>query len=238
MFSIRYKRSLWSAVCALPLLMIAPMRAQQADASAVIAGVDGAVRNRVDHLREYTVTEHYRVLRGGDTEHAAAEMTVREVSRKSDGKHYTVLSQSGSSLLLSTLKSSLENEQRLSQPGVRETILVTSANYEMRLNAPTPQMLEGRACWWLSITPRRDDPSLFKGTLWVDARDYAIVRLDGTAAKSKSMLASAAHVERQYAMMSGYPMAVRARATTHVALLGQATILIDYSDYQLQTSAQ
>src|SRR6185369_5463696 len=103
-------------------------------------------------------------------------MLVRTTYRKETGKNYEILSQSGSSLWRNeVLKTLLENEQRMSQPGNVETALINSWNYDMKLNQNAAQMLNGRQCLVLDITPRRKSQFLFKGELWVDAHDYAIV---------------------------------------------------------------
>src|SRR3954471_24349996 len=44
---------------------------------AIIPLIDGSVAHRDDNLVSYTVTEHYRVYRGQDHAHPAAEMVVR-----------------------------------------------------------------------------------------------------------------------------------------------------------------
>lgn len=158
---------------------------QQLDSATVVQGIDASVRARIDNVAGYSVTEHYAVFRSQDETHPAAEMIVRTVYRKGSGKSYTVLSQTGSSLLRSeVLGTLLENEKRMSQPGNVETALIDSANYDMKLTSDPHRGLEGRDCLVVSLSPRRSSPFLFKGTLWVDARDYAIVQLEGTASKS------------------------------------------------------
>ena len=92
----------------------------------------------------------------------------------------------------------LDNEKRMSQPGNVGTALINSSNYEMKLDANARERLNGRDCLVLDITPRRSSQYLFNGKLWVDAQDFAIVQLKGTASKSAFFLASAAEVIRQY----------------------------------------
>ena len=125
-----------------------------------------------------------------------AEMLVKTTYRKQTGKSYEIVSQSGSSLSGATKFSHtlLDNEKRMSQPGNVETALINSANYEMKLDANPRERLNGRDCLVLDITPRRNSQYLFKGKLWVDAQDFAIVQLKGTASKSAFFLASAAEV--------------------------------------------
>jgi hypothetical protein len=208
---------------------------QQPDSSTVVQGIDAAVRARIDNVAGYTVTEHYAVFRSHDETNPAAEMIVKTVYRKGSGKSYTILSQNGSSLLRSeVLGTLLENEKRMSQPGNVETALIDSANYDMKLTSDPHRELEGRDCLVVSLSPRRSSPFLFKGTLWVDAGNYAIVQLEGTAAKSPFFLASAAQVSRQYANVSGFPMATHAKAVSNSVLFGQTVVKIDYTGYQVE----
>lgn len=210
------------------------LSAQTPDITSIIHGVDASVKNRIDRLQDYTVTEHYVVLRGRDDSHPAAEMVVQTIYRKPTGKNYTILSQSGSALwrnqVLGTL---LDHEKKMSQPGNVETALLDSANYDMKLDPNSHATLNGHNCLVLDITPRRASEYLFTGKLWVDVRDYAIVQLMGTASKSAFFLARAAHVLRQYEQIGGVPMATHAEAVSDSALLGQTVVKIDYLNYRI-----
>lgn len=212
------------------------MVAQQSlDIGTIVRGVDASVKSRIDRLAGYTATEHYAVFRGKDEAHPAAEMLVKTTYNKQTGKSYEILSQSGSSLWRNeVLRTLLDNEKRMSQPGNVGTALIDSANYEMTLDANPRDSLNGRNCLVLDITPRRNSEYLFKGRLWVDAQDFAIVQLKGTASKSAFFLASAAEVSRQYDEMDQLPMATHAQAVSGSALLGQTVVKIDYTNYQLQ----
>jgi hypothetical protein len=94
--------------------------------------------------------------------------------------------------------------------------------------------VDGRSCMAVAIRPRRASQYLLNGTVWVDAEDGAIVQLAGVTAKSPSMFAGASQVFRQYTMIDGFPMATHARAVSNSWLVGQTTIKIDYTGYQLQ----
>lgn len=211
-----------------------PLSAQTPEITIIIQGVDASVKNRIDRIAAYTVTERYQLFRGKDETHPAVEMLVKTDYRKASGKSYTILSQSGSSFwrneVLGTL---LDNEKRMSQPGNVETALINSNNYEMKLDADSRENLNGRDCLVLEITPRRNSEYLFKGKLWVDAHDYSIVQLKGTASKTAFFLAKAAAVSRQYQSISGLPMATHAEAVSDSALLGKTTVKIDYANYQV-----
>jgi hypothetical protein len=209
--------------------------AQQPDPAAVVRGVDAAVKARLDRIASYTVTEHYAVYRDNDEAHPAAEMTVKTTYRKDSGKSYAILSQSGSSLLRNfVLEPLLDHEKQINQPGAREASFFISANYAMQLKPGGIQPVDGRACLALAISPKRKAPNLIQGTLWVDALDYSIVRLEGTASKSPSLLTGPAQVMRQYARVSGFAQATHARAVSISPLFGQTVVTIDYRDYAIQ----
>jgi hypothetical protein len=210
-------------------------RAQQPDAAAVIQQVDAAVKARIENMAGYTVTEHYAVYRNKDEIHSAAEMTVLTTYRKDTGKSYTIVSQTGSEIIRSlVLGAILDNEKRLNLPGVREGAWVTSANYEMKLKPGGIQLLDGRSCLVLALTPRRKTLYLIEGTLWVDAKDGSIVQVQGTASRSSSLFTGPTQMIRQYASVGGYSQATHLKAVSNSFMFGETIVKIDYKDYQVQ----
>jgi hypothetical protein len=162
-------------------------------------------------------------------------MTVKTDYRKESGKNYTILSESGSAIIRkAVLGAILDNEKTINKPGIREGSWITSANYEMKLKSGATQNLDGRSCLVLSITPKRKTPYLIDGTLWVDAKDYTIVQLQGVSSKSPSVFTGPTQMMRQYANVNGFAMATHARAVSHSFLLGETVVTIDYRGYQMQ----
>ena len=70
----------------------------------------------------------------------------------------------------------------------------------------------GALAMLLPSQPKHKAPNMIDGTLWVDARDGSIVKIDGVASKSPSAFAGTTHMMRQYMNIDGYPMATHARA--------------------------
>lgn len=209
--------------------------AQPLATAEVIQQVDAAVKARVESIVGYTVTEHYAVYRNNDEVHPAAEMTVKTTYREDTGKSYTIVSESGSELIRKfVLGAILDNEKRLNQPGIREGAWFTSANYEMKLKPGGNQPVDGRNCIVLALTPRRKTPYLIEGTLWVDSKDGSIVQVQGTAAKSSSLLTGPTQMVRQYANVGGFSQATHVRAVSNSMMLGQTIVKIDYQNYQVQ----
>ena len=224
-----------AAVSFLVVLAITAVPAQEPDNSSVIRGIDAAVQARVDSIAGYTVSEHYAVYRNKDEDHPVAEMTVKTTYKKETGKSYAIVSQSGSEIIRKlVLGAILDNEQRINQPGTREGSWLTSANYEMKLKPGGTERLDGRECFVLSITPKRKTPYLIEGTLWVDAQNYFIVQVQGTASKSSSVFTGPTQMMREYTNVNGFAMATHARATSDSFLFGQTIVKIDYQGYDIQ----
>jgi hypothetical protein len=165
-------------------------------------------------------------------------MTVKTLYRKDEGKTYTILSQTGSSLLQRfVLVPLLESEKNINQPGNVEKSWFTSSNYEMTLKAGISQQMNGHNCLAFDIAPKRKAPNMLNGTLWVDAKDGSIIEIDGVSSRSPSMFSGPAKMMRHYATMDGFAMATYARAESDSALFGRTILTIEYSDYQVQLSA-
>ena len=209
------------------------------DEASVVRMIDAAVQDRYATVLGFTDIEHYQVFRGGDQTHTVAEMTVKDTYRKGAGKTYTVLSRSGSDIVLKFgLQPLIDNEQRINNPANVAQSWFTSANYNMRLKPGGLQRLNGQDCFALAIDPKQKAPNLVEGTLWVDARDGSIAQVEGVASKSPSAFAGTTHLMRQYTQIDGFSMAAHARAQSSSLLFGRTVVIIDYSDYHLQLATR
>lgn len=210
--------------------------APEIDQNAVIQGIDRSVVRRDNNVLGYTVTENYTVFRNGDAAHPAAQMSVQTTYAKDTGKSYRILSESGSALLRKeVLERALENERSLNQPANRTHELITSVNYEMAVQGR--ESVNGRDCFLVTIVPRQSAAYLFKGRIWVDSQTGDMVRLDGVASKSASMLTGPAQLVRNYAEVDGFPMATHATAMVSSMLLGPTRVEIDYTGYKITRTA-
>lgn len=231
------RRALVAAVLLIaPAAIAAPP--QTPNRAAVMDRIDGAVATRVEDVLSFTDIEHYSVYRGSDETHPVAEMTVRDSYKNGAGKEYTILSQSGSGIVQRFgLRPLIESEQTINLPGNVEKSWFTSANYAMKLKPGGIVKLNGRDCYVLAIQPKEKAPNLIAGTLWADARDGTLVRIEGGPSKSPSIFAGATHMMRDYSNIDGFAMAIHARAESSSLLFGRTVVTIDYSDYHLQLRA-
>jgi len=206
----------------------------QTPGTAVYQQIDEAVQQRVDNVAGFTDIEKYDVYRGHDETHPAAEITVKMTYRRGVGRSYRILSQSGSDLIRkSGLIPLLNAETRLSDPGTLEHTWFTTANYQMKLKSSQPEPLNGSQCYELAIIPRHKGPSALRGTLWVNAEDGSIVKVEGVASRRPSILAGSTRMMREYRKINGYAMATHARAESDSHIIGRTVVTVEYSDYHL-----
>jgi outer membrane lipoprotein-sorting protein len=214
-------------------LTIPAMAENRLSDAEIIQRIDAAVRAREDAVAGYTVTEHYALYRNNGAQ-SVADLTVTEKFQRGTGKTYTTISQSGSAFLRgAVLERVINGEKEMSQAAIRDSVLVTSANYEMHPNPDTVQV-NGRPCIVVDLKPRRKSPHLFNGKAWVDAKDFTVVRLEGTSAQNVSIFTGETAIARDYSIIDGQPMAVHAEARSHSFLMGDFVLKIDSTGYQIQ----
>jgi hypothetical protein len=202
----------------------------------IVKRIDAAVYERTNSLARYTVQEQYDIYRNGEA-NPSAQMTVQAVYSYSNGKDYTLTAQSGSHLLRTVvLDKVLAEEREMAKASNRESVWVTSANYEM-LPEPGLVAMSGRQCLIVDLKPRRKSPHLFTGKVWIDASDFSVLRLQGVPAQGLSIFTGQTNVMRDYARMDGFSMATHAEARAHSFLLGDTVMKIDYTAYQIKRTA-
>lgn len=211
--------------------------AQQPDEPSIIRHIDADAHSRYDNVLGFTVREHYAVFRGADQAHPAAEMTVATTYKKGTGKSYSILSQSGSSIIRKFgLIPLLDQEKKINQPGNVEKSWFTSANYEMHLKPGVTRTVEGRDCVAVAINPRHKAPNMIEGRLWVDRNDDSVAEVEGVASQRPSVFAGRTQMMRQYRNMSGFAMATHARAESNSGFFGKTVVTIDYQDYKIDVA--
>lgn len=202
---------------------------------AVSAAIDRTQITRESRLGSYSVTEHYTIrnLRFG----TAAELVANVTYTREAGKIYSVVSRSGSGMLQTrVLDRLLSEEAAMSHGDTRKKALVTTANYAMR--SAGEEVIEGRHCDVVELTPRVKSTHLVKGWLWVEAETHNIVRIEGTPSESPSFFAGAPKITREYADIEGLAFAQHSVAISGSLLAGKTELTIEYSDYKVHVDGQ
>lgn len=183
---------------------------------------------RVAVLQDYTVTRRY--VLDNKRFHKHAEMEVRMTYSYPGKKEFVVLSESGSGavrrrVFYKLIEAEVEGAQHQDQTRI------TPANYEFELLGNEAQ--DGRPCYVIAVTPKTKNKLLLRGRVWVDAQDFAIVRIEGSPAKNPSFWTRKIHFEHRYQKIDPFWLAATNRSETDVWIFGKTELTIEYLGYQI-----
>jgi hypothetical protein len=189
---------------------------------------------RAQGLAAYQGTRIYRLEYRGFPGSRNAEIVV-DVKYESPGtKEFTIRSETGSKLLIDRVfKKLLESEKEaLTEENARHTAL-NRDNYKFAQvgyeSTPTG------AFYVLSVQPRTKNKFLYRGRIWVDAEDFAVVRLQGEPVKNPSLWIKDTKIEETYVKVGDFWFPASNRSTSSIRLGGRAYLTIDYKDYRTTT---
>jgi hypothetical protein len=160
-----------------------------------------------------------------------ASMEVLASYNAPDQHNFSVLSQSGSKLLLNrVLLKLLDSEKEAFQN--REQVELSPANYKFTL-VGTEKIPEGDTCYVLKVKPLKPNKFLYDGKIWVDAHDFAVVRMEGEPAKAPSFWIRDTQIDSSWAKVGSFWFIAHNHSVSHIRMGGVATLTIDYGDYQV-----
>src|SRR5580698_8345948 len=157
------------------------------------------VRNgeRQAALDHYASVRTYRVEYTGTGGYHEAELVVDAEYSAPDQKRFTVVSESGSKLICEkVLRRLVESEQEAGQKANRMQTALSMDNYKVVL-AGEERIGEVRV-WVLKVSPKVDNKFTYRGTVWVNAEDYGVMRVVGEPAKNPSWWISRTNFESRY----------------------------------------
>jgi hypothetical protein len=146
--------------------------------------------------------------------------------------HFKVLSQNGSKVHINhVLVKLLTSEQEAQKEQNRKELEISPKNYDFALAGT--EHTPGGDFYVLEVSPKGKSKYLYRGKLWVDARDFAVARMQGEPAKNPSMWVSHTQIEYRWAKIGGFWLPVHNESVTQVRMGGKAVLTIDYTDYQV-----
>lgn len=187
-------------------------------------------RLREVRLQRYSAMRSYDVA--NDKGKVYAEELVREEYRAPDQKTFVIKSEEGSPLVRDlVLKRLIESESETSSGRVHRDSSIRPANYEFDLVGE--QDVGPYHCFVVDAHPRRNDKYLFEGKVWIDAEDYAIVRIAGQPAQKLSFWITRADFVRQYQKIGDFWLPAKDETLVHVRLNGKKILTINHRDYAI-----
>lgn len=163
--------------------------------------------------------------------HKQAEMLVNVQYGSNGTKHFQIIAESGwSAARKHVFQRMLSTESELSLPVNRPTTLLSTVNYTFRF--VKIDSVDNRPAYEIEVIPKHRSKYLIRGDIWVDAADYAIVRIDGSPAKNPSFWTRKVHFVQTYAKDGPYWFMAATHSVTEVLFLGSTSLTINYFDYK------
>jgi hypothetical protein len=190
-------------------------------------------QERARALESYRSRRHYHLDYSGVLGSRQADMVVDVLYHSPSEKEFAVVSESGSKWICNhVLRRLMQVEQQNAQPGARERTEINPANYNFRLlNMETGP--DGTPYYVLQAEPKTENTYLFRGKVWVEGRDFAVVRIEGEPAKNPSRWTKQSDFKHEYQCLEGFWLPARNDTLTQLHLLGQSHLTIEYKDYQV-----
>jgi hypothetical protein len=206
--------------------------ARPLSADAIVQKLTAANAQRAQALRGYRGKRIYRLHYKGLWGSHDAELVVESTYSAPDKKEFKILSESGSRFLINrVLLKLLSSESEAQESQNRKALEISPENYEFSLDEI--EHTSKGDFYVLNVKPKGKSQYLYRGKIWVDARDFAVARMNGEPQKNPSLWVSHTDIEYQWGNKDGFWLPIHNQSVTHVRMGGKATLTIEYSDYQI-----
>jgi hypothetical protein len=174
----------------------------------------------------YQVFREYRLF--GATNSKANSEVVAEVNfRPRAFKDYRIQKPSGSSRRQQLVRQVLDQEVEATTNKASSAINTDNYNFDYIGEA----VLDGQACYILSLKPKRKETDLISGEVWIDKHSFFVRQIEGELEKSPSWWLKQVLIKVLFADFQGSWVQTRMEARADVRIVGTHTLtsrLVDY----------
>ncbi len=221
--------------------LLVSVSAQRMDASNPVAAAPLSTERVVENLvamnleraralHSYQVTETLRMEYRGLPGNRSAEMVVDVKYRSPGTKEFTIRSATGSKLLIDRVfRKLLQTEQQALEAEAQKRIALNGENYDF--SAAEDDAAVSSLVYVLRVNPITKNKLLYRGRIWVNASDFAVVRVEAEPAKNPSFWTKDVEIERLYTKVGDFWLPARTHSITAVRLGGRAELTIQYGNY-------
>ena len=199
-------------------------------APAIVEQMQRHSRMQNEELKHYQELRHYQVQYKGFSADLLGKMDVAVTFDVATGKSFRIVSQTGSRLLCDkVLKKAVDSELEASHD--QSATALTPTNYKFELTGT--EIIDGRPAYVLAVEPVKDSKFLYRGKIWVDAADFAVMRIKAEPAKNPSFWILRPQITFTSSKTGGFWLPASNRSETKVRVGGTAIFTIDYGTYQI-----
>jgi hypothetical protein len=187
-------------------------------------------RMKAANLRVFAVDRFYSVENERANKQASLKATMIYVAPSE--RLFEVQSYRGSGFMRkSILNRIIATERQTAREPTKTQVAVSPGNYSFALLRE--ESINGRRQYVLKATARRKDKLLFNGTIWVDAEDYAITRVEGRPAKRPSFWTRQVDFVHEYGKFGPFWLSVRNTSVTKAFIFGRTTAFVEFRNYRI-----
>ena len=222
-----YLASAQQSAAAETSLVRAPLGLEQ-----VVTNLEQKNAQRAAALEEFEGKRIYRMQYRGFPSDKDAEMVVKVTFHAPNSKQFTVVSETGSKFVIDRVfKKLLEGEQEAANRDNRHDTALTRQNYNFELAGYDANPDGGQ--YILNLAPRTKNKFLYRGKIWVDAKDFAVVRIEAEPGKNPSFWIKKTDIAHRYVKVNDFWLPAENHTESFVRMGGKATLSIEYQDYKI-----
>lgn len=161
-----------------------------------------------------------------------ADMMVRVDYNSPNKKQFAVVSEGGSGTIRHRVfRGLMDAELEAMREENQKKSSVTPENYTFQVSSYRKSNED--ESYVLEAEPRSKNKFLFRGRIWVDAKDFAITRVEGEPAVNPSWWTQNTHFTRTYRKVQELWLPESNESVTKVRIFGTALLTIRYGEYQI-----
>jgi len=201
----------------------------------VVKNLEERNAQRAAALDGFVGTRVYRMQYHGLPSDREAEMVVNATYHAPNVKQFSIVSEKGSKFIIDhVFKKLLEGEQEAANEENRRRTALSRENYDFSLAGYEESADGGR--YIFNLAPKTKNKFLYRGKVWVDARDFAVVRIEGEPGKNPSFWIKKTEIAHKYVKVNDFWLPAENHTESLIRLGGRAILSIKYEDYRI-TSA-
>lgn len=198
----------------------------------VVEKLVGMNLRRAQALHSYHGTRTYRVEYQSSLKTVSAEMVVEVMYLAPATKRFTIRSSTGPKFVIDKVfKKLLQAEEDALSRDMQQSTALSWENYDFTMvgyeSTPSQSM------YVLAAEPKTRSKFLFRGRVWVDANDFAVVRIEAEPAKNPSFWTKNSEIEQLYEKVDDFWLPKRNYSISFIRLGGRAELTIEYQNYQI-----
>lgn len=195
----------------------------------IVARVVESDRAQEKNLHEFQVIRRYELRKADGSK--SVEATARVGYDLGGEKKIEILDERGSEgLFRRAIRKVIEGEAHASDEQGRKEMRISPENYGFRLAGMENQ--HGRRCYVLQLLPKRKSKYLIDGKAWIDAQEFAIVRVEGRPSASVSFWVGKPYITQTFQKVGDVWFLSRNNSRAEVKLVGAIDFIIEAREIQ------